>query len=255
MAALGRALAAAYVDSARYLADAVAYGVGRCDPTGPQAAAPREQAGRAAAAARRLDDTFRGYLSERGAKPAPLAEVTGLVTGVVGVRLAADAVLDLWDRDGAAQGYCSAARQQLMVAAANLTGWYNHFAAGLTGNEEIPEPLAPDQVTDGQLVTAVGHDLQDSDGQATLTGVRVIWTGDHLDAARRLQAALVEPARTAVSEPGADCATSSCPGIGSSPPATEQSVRPRVSLRRATACRCLSGHSGRQGGIRPSIDR
>ena len=202
VAALGRALAAAYVDSAHYLADAVAYGVGRCDPTGPQAAAPREQAERAAAAARRLDDTFRGYLSERGAKPAPLAEVTGLVTGVVGVRLTADAVLDLWDRDGAPQGDRSAARRQLMIAAANLTGWYDHFAAGLTGSKEIPEPLAPDQVTDGQLVTAVGHDLQDSDGQATLTGVRVIWTGDHLDAARRLQAALVEPARTAVSEPG-----------------------------------------------------
>jgi hypothetical protein len=26
----------------------------------------------------------------------------------------------------------------------------------------------------------------------------VIWTGDHLDAARRLQAALIAPARTAV---------------------------------------------------------
>ena len=28
----------------------------------------------------------------------------------------------------------------------------------------------------------------------------MIWTGDHLDAARRLQTALVAPARTAVSE-------------------------------------------------------
>jgi hypothetical protein len=30
--------------------------------------------------------------------------------------------------------------------------------------------------------------------------VRVIWTGDHLDAVRRLQGMLVEPARAAVSE-------------------------------------------------------
>ena len=59
---------------------------------------------RAAAAARRLDDAFRGYLAERGAKPVPLAEVTSLVTGVGGLRLAADAVLDLWQRDdGSAQ--------------------------------------------------------------------------------------------------------------------------------------------------------
>ena len=43
----------------------------------------------------RLDDTFRGYLAERGAKKVPLAEVTALVTGVAGLRLAADAVIDL----------------------------------------------------------------------------------------------------------------------------------------------------------------
>ena len=62
--------------------------------------APRALAQQAAAASRRLDDTFRGYLAERGAKQIPLAEVTALVTGVAGLRLAADAVLDLWSADG-----------------------------------------------------------------------------------------------------------------------------------------------------------
>ena len=38
------------------------------------------------------------------AKPVPLAAVTGLVTGVVGLRLAGDAVLDLWQRGDAAGG-------------------------------------------------------------------------------------------------------------------------------------------------------
>ena len=123
------------------------------------------------------------------------------MTGTVGVRLAADAVLDLWNRDGAQGGDRSAARRQLMIAAANVSDWYDHFAASLTGSEDIPNPLAPDQVADGQLVDAVARDLRDPDGQATLTGVRVIWTGDHLDAARRLQEVLVEPARTAVSKP------------------------------------------------------
>ena len=92
-AALGRALSAAYVDSARYLVGAVAYGMGRCDGTGPVPAPPEQAAVQAAAAARRLDDTFRGYLAERGGKPVPLAEVTALVTGVAGLRLAADAVV------------------------------------------------------------------------------------------------------------------------------------------------------------------
>jgi hypothetical protein len=73
----------------------------------------------AAAAARRLDDAFRSYLAERGAKPVPLAEMTTLVT-----------------------------------------------------------------------MAAVRRDLYDEQGRATATAVRIIWTGDHVDAARRLQAGL-----------------------------------------------------------------
>jgi hypothetical protein len=60
--------------------------------------------------------------------------------------------------------------------------------------------LARDQIADGRLVDAVGRDLRNPDGQATATGIRVIWTGDHLDAVRRLQETLVETARAAVSE-------------------------------------------------------
>lgn len=199
-AALGKALGQAYADSARYLAAAVAYGVGRCDPSGPQPPAPRPEALAAAAASRRLDDAFRGYLAERGAKPASLAAATGLVTGVTGVRLSADAVLDLWERDGARGGERAAARSVLTSASAALTDWYEHFAASMTGIESVPTPLPPDEVADGRLVEAVASDLRDSDGQATATAVRVIWTGDHLDAARRLQDTLVEPARTAASQ-------------------------------------------------------
>jgi hypothetical protein len=199
-AALGRSLSEAYAVSARYLADAVAYGVSRCDAAGPGAPPPAETSLQAAAASRRLDDTFRSYLGERGAKPVPLAEVTSLVTGVAGVRLAADAVLDLWDGGAAPGGDRAAARRQLLDAADHLTGWYDHFAGSLTGAEQVPDPLAPDQVADGRLVDAVASDLHDSDGNATATGVRVIWTGDHLDAVRRLQEVLVDPARAAVAE-------------------------------------------------------
>jgi hypothetical protein len=199
-AALGKALSEAYADSARYLAGAVGYGLGRCDGCVPSAPPPRAEAVRAAAAARRLDDTFRGYLTERGAKPVPLSEVTGLVTGVAGVRLAADAVLELWDGDGNAEGDRSAARRELQSSAELMTRWYAHFAASLAGAESVPDPLPRDEVADGRLIDAVGRDLRDSDGDATAAGVRVIWTGDHLDAVRRLQEMLVEPARAAVSE-------------------------------------------------------
>ena len=196
-AALGRALADAYADSAEYLAGAARFGIGRCDSVAPAAPAPTEAAARAAAAARRLDDTFRGYLAERGAKPVPLAEVTSLVTGVVGLRLAGDAVLDLWRQDGAGDGDRTAARQELFASTEQMTRWYRDFAGSLTGDGRLPEPLEPDPLGDQRLVDAVAHDLRGDDGQATATAVRMIWTGDHVDAARRLQGSLIEPARTA----------------------------------------------------------
>jgi hypothetical protein len=199
-AALGRALSGAYTDSVSYLAGAVAYGLGRCDSGGPAPGPPVAQAAQAAAAARRLDDTFRAYLAERGAKPLPLAEVTALVTGVVGLRLAGDAVLQLWDGDAADGGDRAAARRELLSGSDMVRGWYARFAEGLVGQGAVPEPLAPDAIADGRLVDAVGHDLRDQDGNATATAVRVIWTGDHLDAVRRLQGMLVGPAREAVEQ-------------------------------------------------------
>jgi len=209
-AALSRALAQAYVAGARYLAAAVAYGAGCCDPAGAGSSPPRRQAVEAAAASRRLDVAFRGYLAEHGSKPAPLASAAELVTGVTAARLAGDAVLDLWDGTAASPGDRSAARRELTIGAETVTNWYEHFAASLTGREPVPEPLAPDEAASGRLVDAVTRDLVGSDGRATATGVRVIWTGDHLDAVRRLQTVLVVPARSAASG-GGDGRRSSAP--------------------------------------------
>ncbi len=196
-AALGTALSDAYRDAVRYLTGAVAYGMGRCDDCVPSRPAPEEEAARAAAAARRLDDTFRGYLAERGSKPTPLAEVTGLVNGVAGLRLAADAVLGIWQQDNGAGGDRTAARRELEIETELITAWYDGFSVGLTTGGKIPEPMAPDANADARLVDAVSQDLRSEDGRATATAVRMIWTRDHLDAARRLQGTLVEPAMTA----------------------------------------------------------
>jgi uncharacterized membrane protein YccC len=195
-AALGQAMAEAYQECAAYLTRAVEFGMLCCDYSAPTPAAPSEYAGRAAAASRRLDDTFRGYLAERGAKLLPLADTTTLVTGVVGLRLAADAVLDLWQRDGGqAVGDREAARQELLEIARRIEGWYDDFAGALLGPGEIHDPLPHDKGADARFVEAVRHDLRTQDGLATATAVRMIWTADHLDAARRLQQALVGPAR------------------------------------------------------------
>jgi hypothetical protein len=113
-AALRQALAQADADVAGYLASTVRFGMSRGDPGTPALPALAGDAARAAAASRRLDDAFRTYLAERGAKRLPLADVAGLVTGVAGLRLEADAVLDLWQGDdGHAGGDMAAARHEI----------------------------------------------------------------------------------------------------------------------------------------------
>jgi hypothetical protein len=194
-AALSKAMAEAYTDSARYLAAAVEFGMLRCDGCQPRGDAPTQQAVRAAAASRRMDDTFREYLAERGAKTVPLADITRLVSGVVGLRLAADAVLDLWERDGnTPSGDRTAARLEVLQHMEQVRDWYDEFAESLEGKHTVPESLDRDAEADGRLVRAVQHDLRDEDGKATSTAVRMIWTGDHLDAVRRLQPTLIAPA-------------------------------------------------------------
>ena len=200
-AALRRALADAYLYSAGYLASAVEYGTLRCDAKATSLDAPVEDADRAAAAARRLDDAYRGYLIERGAKPLALAEITSLVTGVGGLRLAADAVLELWQReDGSAAGDREVARQELLQASEAVKGWYDELAGDLLTGHAPPRPLPHDRAADARLVDAVRHDLRAEDGGASATAVRMIWTGDHLDAARRLQQVIAGPAHAAAGE-------------------------------------------------------
>src|SRR6202035_6040488 len=114
--ALRQALARAYADGAGYLASTVRFGMSRGDPSTPAPPALAGDAARAAASSRRLDDAFRTFLAERGAKRFPLADVAGLVTGVAGLRLEADAVLDLWrGDDGPAGGDGATARHEILA--------------------------------------------------------------------------------------------------------------------------------------------
>jgi hypothetical protein len=120
--------------------------------------------------------------------------MTALVTGVAALRLSADAVLDLWECDQATEGDRSAARTQLRSRSAQVAAWYDELAAGFTGPRPIPAPLGRDHGADSRLIESVRRDLRRQDGTATATAVRMIWTADHLDAARRLQTRLSAPA-------------------------------------------------------------
>jgi Fusaric acid resistance protein-like len=200
--ALRQALAEAYADGAGYLASTVRSGTSHGDPGTPAPPAVAGDAARAAAASRRLDDAFRTYLAERGAKRFPLADVARLVTGVAGLRLEADAVLDLWRADdGHADGDAATARQQILGTAERVTSWYDGLATTMITGGELPQPLAQDTAADGRLVQAVRRDLLSDDGRASATAIRIIWTGDHLDVVRRLQAAITSPARATAGQP------------------------------------------------------
>ena len=203
--ALRQALAQAYADGAGYLASTVRFGMSRGDPSTP-VPVPGSDAVRAAASSRRLDDAFRTYLAERGAKRFPLVDVAGLVTGVAGLRLEADAVLDLWRGDnGQADGDVAAARHEILGTAERVTGWYDGLASTMITGGELPQPLAHDKAADGRLVRAVRRDLLGDDGRASATAVRMIWTGDHLDVICRQQAAIISPARATAGQPADGC--------------------------------------------------
>ncbi len=203
-AALRQALADAYADSAAYLASAVEFGILRCTSQGARPGLPAEQASRAAAADRRLDDAFRAYLAEHGPKPVPLAEMARLVTGASGLRLAAGAVLDLWRGDpGKAAADRSAARSEILGSLTRVRGWYDDLAASLTDGQQPDDPLPYDRAADGRLTEAVRRDLDSGDSEAAATAVRIVWTGDHLDATRRLQETIAPAAHAAAAYQGA----------------------------------------------------
>lgn len=210
-AALRRALADAYAEGARYLAASVEFGL-------REPVEPLGEAARATAAAQRLDDAFRGYLAESGSKPMPLADVTTLLSGVSGLRIAADAVLALWEPDGgsglegraefdgglklyggSAADDRTAARGELLRASALVHEWYERLATSLLSRRPPPTPLARDAGADGRLVGALGVAVREAD-ETTEVAARLIWTGDHLDAARRLQRVVVEPARAVLGQ-------------------------------------------------------
>jgi len=155
----------------------------------------RVQSLRAAAASRRLDDAFRTYLAERGTKRRPLAEVSASVTGVAGVRLAGDAILELWDGQEVAGGGTAEAGRVLDASVARLERWYGELATQLAAREPLPQPAPKDPSAPARLADAVADDLESGSADAMGTAVRVIWTADYLEVVRRLQSAIVPQAR------------------------------------------------------------
>lgn len=195
--ALHQALAEALCHSARYLNNAVVFGVSRRDQLVPPAPAPHDDARRAASATDRLDEAFRSFLAERGTKQLPLPGVTALINAVVVLRFTADAVLRLWKgADRAPAEDHTAAGKEILHSGGAVLDWYEKTARALVGRGTVPEPLDT-PVTAERLIEAVRRDLTAADRHGTATAVRTIWTADHIDVVQRLQAAILKPAQAA----------------------------------------------------------
>ena len=193
--ALRQGLADAYAACTAYLRAAAESGTGLDDV----AQSTDGAAVRAAAAARRLDDAFREYLAERGRKRLTMAEVGSLLTGVAGLRLTAEAVADLWTDHGAAAVDAPHAKLELITLTERVTNWFAAMAQALTGAGPVPRALQ--RSADADLVHALASDVRNGahlDDHAVRTyAVRLVWTNDHVDVARRLQATVEPAARTA----------------------------------------------------------
>ena len=140
MAALGRALADAFVTSSGYLADAVDR---LTSMTGLVDTAPGQRASHAAYL--RLDDAFRQFLTERGAKVIPVEDVANLFTGSNRLRLAAytlaRAALTFPSIPGRpSSNRCRSPERSCAIRTRASHRWYEEFAELLSGRRRSPRP-------------------------------------------------------------------------------------------------------------------
>ncbi|WP_405988076.1 hypothetical protein [Streptomyces sp. NBC_00986] len=62
---------------------------------------------------------------------------------------------------------------------------YRDLAAGFGRQTAVPAPLSRDPDEEVRLVHFLRRDLRGDDGHATATAVRIVWTAEHLNVARR----------------------------------------------------------------------
>jgi hypothetical protein len=194
MAALGRALADAFVASSGYLADAV----DRLTITSRQIdTTPAQRA--SLTAYLRLDDAFRQFLTERGAKVIPVMNVATLVTGSNRIRLAAH-TLDELPSLPVAPGQrelesVAVAGAVLRDSYASSHRWYEEFGEVLSGGRSSLDPPPPhDETLHGTLRTAF-DDARAARRSDRLRGIlQMLWADELLETQRAVQMDLSDSA-------------------------------------------------------------
>jgi uncharacterized membrane protein YccC len=186
-AALGRALSDAFVTSSGYLAEAVdrlttiSYPV---DTLPAQRTSHR--------AYLRLDDAFRQYLAERGAKTAPVETVATLFNGSNRIRLAAYtlATLPTSEPDAGRPELESVAVASAVLRDMYATSrrWYEEFAELLgERRERLDPPPVHDSVLNDVLVRAFQEARQQNRGDRLRTVLQMLWAEELLESQQKVQ--------------------------------------------------------------------
>ncbi len=191
-AELARALGDAYATTAAWLSAAVDQvarpGAGAERPWGPERTS-------AMASARRLDDAYRQYLGERGAKSVPLPVITRLLTGTARIRLTAltlDGLPDLAE-PGAPPPLPEVVTARATVSAecTAVESWFDRFAGSLgVRGAELPTTPPVDERLAPELVAAWDAVRREGRREGVIAVLRLLWVEQRMADLRRLQADL-----------------------------------------------------------------
>jgi len=193
-AALGRSLSDAFVASSGYLADAVdrLTNTARNLDTGPAERA-------ADSAYLRLDDAFRQFLVERGAKVVPVETIADLFTGSNRIRLAAHTLASLPaipPEPGQTELESVAiAGAVLRDSYASSHRWYEEFAEILVDRRDsLDPPPDPDDTLHDVLREALEDARAQRRGDRLRTTLQMLWADELLEDQRQVRADLANSA-------------------------------------------------------------
>jgi hypothetical protein len=191
-AALGRALSEAFVLSSGYLADAVdqlTTAAGRVDTE------PAQRASHIAYL--RLDDAFRQFVAEGGAKVVPVETVANLFTGSNRIRLAAFtlATLPTLSPDQPQPESVAIAGAVLRDSYASSHRWYEEFGEMLVDRREsLDQPPVHDETLHHVLREAFEDARTQSRGDMLRKTLQMLWADELLENQRQVQVDLATSA-------------------------------------------------------------
>ena len=161
-----------------------------------------------AATYHRLQEAYRQFLAERGAKSISLSTATHLFTGAAQLRLTAHALAALpvqplkmggqpaTARITPATAAVATAQTELQRAAHRADAWYDSFGAALNGG---PEPLQPPEHDHDELqrhlIRAFDLASEEHDVAGVRMALRLLWADEYLDDEQALQRDLADAAR------------------------------------------------------------